>query len=177
VRCLSTAHPIIARTTPRQQQETKRRLRAGKSATAMSGKDHYPALPAPAACWPPLLRPPLASPLNVLLRSAGDTGGASFGNARCDLTHDRVLVGVQHEPGARAHGMSRTTGADSRRSLTRRRSWPVWIKRASGLRYWLAWGARSGRAGYPCLTCRGPRPTVSGAVSTVPRHVRQHDHQ
>ena len=35
------------------QQETKRRLRAGKSATAMSGKDHYPALPAPAACWPP----------------------------------------------------------------------------------------------------------------------------
>ena len=23
----------------------------------------------------------------------------------------------------------------------RRRSWPVWIKRASGLRYWLAWGA------------------------------------
>jgi hypothetical protein len=26
VRSLSTAHPIIARTTPRQQQETKRRL-------------------------------------------------------------------------------------------------------------------------------------------------------
>ncbi len=43
--------------------------------------------------------------------------------------------------------MSGKTGADSRRNLMRRRSWPVWIKRAFGLRYWLAWGARSGRAG------------------------------
>ncbi len=54
----------------------------------------------PAGAGPPSTN--LASPLNVLLRSVGDTGGASFGNARCDRPHDGVLVGVRHEPGARA---------------------------------------------------------------------------
>ena len=61
--------------------------------------------------------PPLVSPRNVLLRLAPTlASGASFANAPCDRTHDRVLAGVRREPGARASAepagqLGRTAGA------------------------------------------------------------------
>src|SRR5215469_3351095 len=95
-----------------------------------------------------------------------DTRG-SVGNARCNRAYDRVLVGVRHEPGARASmGMSsRTSRVNSRRNLMHRRSWPVWIKRASGLRNWLAWDARE--LPFPHPPPGATSVPVSGVVSPI----------